>query len=66
MKTESSEEQVLVVSSQDGEYCSKGIDRSRYCKQREHITISIHRDTSHDCLLKESFNFFNACGYATS
>lgn len=32
VKTESlSDEQELEVSSHDGEYCSKGVDRSRYC-----------------------------------
>lgn len=44
VKTESSEEQVLVVSSQDGEYCSKGIDRSRYWREREKgHPVSIHK-----------------------
>lgn len=40
VKTESlSDEQELEVSSQDGEYCSKGVDRSRYCRGRKYSGI---------------------------
>lgn len=36
VKTESlSEKQELDVSSHDGEYCSKGVDRSKYWEERE-------------------------------
>lgn len=36
VKTESlSEEQELDVSSHDGEYCSKGVDRSKYWGERK-------------------------------
>lgn len=42
VKTESlSEEQELDVSSHDGEYCSKGVDRSKYCGESSEIIRNV-------------------------